>query len=109
MYNKFVILSKSPTKTDKDAHIRCALCDCHFELVGKEDKCFGGGMFIEKPEKFELILYGKSVDYGEPQFYGWKSLTMLDKKYEGWKIVYVKNIEDFGHAIHVDLTNKIIF
>lgn len=109
LYNKFVIVSNSPTKANGDAYIKCAPCTSHFELIDKEDRCFGGGMYIEKPEKSELLLYGKSVDYGEPQFYGWNSLTMLDKKYKGWKIVYVKNIEDLNHAVRVDLTNKIIF
>lgn len=108
-YNKFVILSESDTKEGGEARIKCAPCEFHLELIEKGAKCFGGGMYIEKPEKSELLLYGKSVDYGEPQFYGWNSLVMLDKKYEGWKIVYVKNIEDLNHAVRVDLTNKIIF
>ena len=107
-YNKFVILSESPVKENGTARIKCAPCECHFELVTEGSKCFGGGMFIEKPEKKELMLYGKSVDYGEPQFLGWNALK-LDKKYGGWTIVYVKDIEKIQSAVRVDITNQITF
>lgn len=109
LYNKFVILAKSPDKKNEVAGIKCAQCEYHFELVPEGCRCFGGGMYIENESKKKLLLYGASVDYGEPQFLGWKELMMLEEKYKGWSIRYVKNIEDLHNAVRVDITKKITF
>ena len=109
LYKKFVILAKSPDKKNEVAEIKCAPCECHFELVPEGYRCFGGGMYIENESKKELLLYGVSIDYGEPQFLGWKELKMLEEKYKGWSIVYVKNIEDLHNTVRVDITKKISF
>lgn len=44
-YNKFVILSESDMKKGGEARIKCAPCEFHFELIEKDAKCFGGGMY----------------------------------------------------------------
>jgi hypothetical protein len=109
LYNKFIIAAKSHDKENEIAEIKCAQCECHFELVPNGYACFGGGLYIENEKKKELMMYGKSVDYGEPQFFGWKGLKMLNDKYRDWTIVYVKNIDDIQHAVKVDITKKITF
>lgn len=107
-YNKFVVVSKSPEKTGAEAVIKCQPCEFHFELIGDNEKCFGGGMFIENVDKGELLLHGRSVDYGEPQFFGWDKLK-LDRKYEGWTIIYVKDMDLFNKSVRLNLTKQITF
>lgn len=108
LYNKFVVVSESFNKAGATAIIRCQPCECHFELVHDNEKCFGGGRFIENANKKELMFHSKSIDYGEPDFLGWDKLV-LDSKYKDWNIVYVRNIEDYAHAIRIDITKKITF
>lgn len=107
-YNKFVVVSKSPVKNGATALIKCQPCEFHYEIVGDNEKCFGGGMFIENVDKGELLLYGKSSDFGEPVLIGWDKLV-LDRKYEKWTIIYVKNIESISKAVRLNLTKQITF
>lgn len=106
LYRKFVIIAKSPDKKNEVAEIKCAPCEYHFELVPEGYRCFGGGMYAENETKKELLLYGCSVDYGVPQFSGWKEIKMLDEKYNEWSIIYAKNIEDLRSTVKVDITKK---
>lgn len=85
----------------------------HFELLGKNYSvgCWGGGFWDIDKEKKELILSGKSTDFGSPKF---EYLKELPVGYEDYKITYegkeiiVSKIEDPVTTYTKIINNKIL-
>lgn len=53
---------------------RCGYVVMHSDLLNPGEVCQGGGMFYIDQEKKEVVLYGKSIDFGAPH-----DIESLDK------------------------------
>ena len=60
MYQKFVI--------DSDGVLRFGTVFLHRDLLGGDDFAFGGGLWQIDPADGSLILFGRSFDFGRPDF-----------------------------------------
>lgn len=60
MYQKFII-------TD-DGHLRFGQVYLHRELLAPGEECTGGGLWRIDEAKRCVILYGRSFDFGGPDF-----------------------------------------
>ena len=77
MYQKFVI--------DSDGVLRFGTVFLHRDLLGGDDFAFGGGLWQIDPADGSLILFGRSFDFGRPDFsrveridwVGWEALRCL--------------------------------
>lgn len=72
----------------------------HKELLYGDKTCYGGGYCYVIPHEKTFLMYGKSTDYGAPQF---------DKftNFEGtpdWKFIYKNDINDEEETV-IDTTN----
>jgi len=71
MYNKFII-SKDGTMILGNVYL-------HRELLPKgEDTCHGGGLWKIDNQNGRLLLYGKSFDFGYPDFGALRSVDRSD-------------------------------
>lgn len=61
MQRKFVITS--------DGVLRFGYVDRHYDLLPiGQDECFGGGLWLIDTARGIVVLYGRSFDYGTPDF-----------------------------------------
>lgn len=60
MYQKFVI--------DSDGVLRFGTVFLHRDLLGGDDFAFGGGLWQIDHADGSLILFGRSFDFGRPDF-----------------------------------------
>ena len=97
-------------KDDEGRYVmRFANVDFHFNLVEKTDKrIFGGGMYTDNDETKEMLLWGRSSDYGEPKFGEVTGKIHTDSDLEGYKII-LGNIYPSLEENRTDITSKFIF
>lgn len=102
--NKYILV-----KDDNDHYImRFANIDFHSQMVEKNDKVFGGGMFTLNRDLNEMILWGRSSDFGEPRFSEITDKIHTDYDLDGWKII-LGNIYPSLEENRTDITDKFIF
>ena len=69
---------------------------CHAELIYPNEQgsvaVKGGGVVEEDPEEHKLILSGKSIQYGHPDFSKEITEISVGKAFEGWGIIY-RNVD----------------
>lgn len=83
---KYILIEKKPGELE----LIFGFVEFHFELLPKDcpDKnCKGGGFWRFNPKEKQIILYGRSTDYGSPDkkllnkvindFYDFSDLEML--------------------------------
>lgn len=104
--NKFVIIKNM----NNEFVLRYANIDFHKMMVHAGDECFGGGMFdFENVNgKETLTLYGRSEDFGKPQFDKIKEKIHIDEDLEGVCIRYLTFTPDWKNN-YEDLTNRFVF
>lgn len=103
--NKFVIVKNM----NNEFVLRYANIDFHKMMVHAGDEYFGGGMFFFNDEKNQMELYGKSEDFGAPQFDKIKEKIHIDEELQGMKIVLnTINRKNWTNE-YEDLTKKFIF
>ena len=78
-YPKFIIT--------QNGHFRLGMVDQHKELLQAGDICYGGGYYEFDYIANELLLHGKSYDFGKPK---WNELSTLHipEVYRGLRLVY---------------------
>lgn len=103
--NKFVIVKNKY----QEYILRYANIDYHYQMVYENDECFGGGMFYLNEEKNQMELYGRSEDFGVPQFDKIKEKIHIDEELQGMKIVLCAINRKNWTNEYEDLTNKFIF
>lgn len=103
--NKFVIIKNK----HNEYILRYANIDFHKMLVHDGDECFGGGMFWFDEDKNTMELYGKSEDFGIPQFDKIKDKIHIDEELQGMKIVLCTINRKNWTNKYEDLTKKFIF
>lgn len=104
--NKFVLITDSNTYPE-ECQLRIGNVQCHFELVGNNEKCYGGGFFLIDYNKKTIKFYGKSIDYGNPQFEKFK-IFYLSNEFQEFKILWLGlDISDVSKVKEQDITSKI--
>lgn len=60
MYQKFIIT--------QDGVLRFGTVYLHRDLLQFDEQCEGGGFWKKDEERNAILLYGRSFDFGQPQF-----------------------------------------
>lgn len=81
--NKYVLVKRN----DGKICMRYANTDFHKNMVLYGDTCLGGGMFTFDDENNEMKLWGKSDDFGEPQFDKIREKIHADEDLDGMRII----------------------
>lgn len=102
--NKYVIVKEK----DNRIVMRYANTDYHKGMVGKNETCIGGGMFDFDDDGKEMKLWGKSDDFGAPDFAKIKGKIHADEDLAGTRIV-LGNIYPSLEEHTKDITDKFIF
>ena len=103
--NKYVIVKD--TKENK-VYMRFANTDFHYMLVMNGERCLGGGMFNFDEEKNEMKLFGRSSDFGAPNFDEIKEKIHTDEDLEGMRIIFGGAYPSLEEQ-REDITEKFIF
>lgn len=85
--NKFVLIEKP----DNCAELVLGDVEFHRNLLWKGQKCLGGGFFKVKEDNRQIIMWGKSDDYGYPKFKG-------NQCYADWEILEINGIDAINHT-----------
>lgn len=102
--NKYILV-----KNHKDYIMKFANTDFHRDMVGNNDIVFGGGMFTLDYEKEEMLLWGKSSDYGAPRFNEIEDKIHTDEDMSGWKIILGNIYPSLEEEQRLDITDRFIF
>ena len=76
---KFIITS--------GGHLRLGRVTLHRDLLLPHDECLGGGFYEFDYARIQLILSGKSFDYGPPRW-GKVDVLLVPESFSGIPIVY---------------------
>ncbi len=71
-----------------DGYLRIGHVCMHKDLLLPDDVCIGGGFWEVDEAGHQLLLSGKSYDYGKPKWTFIDSKLYVPKMYQGLSIVY---------------------
>lgn len=82
-----------------DGHLRIGSVQMHKDLLLPNDTCIGGGFWEIDPISMKLLLFGKSYDYGKPNWNFVTGKLYVSKDFEGLRIEY--NGDSFVDYVNV--------
>lgn len=68
-------------------HLRMGMVTLHRDLLQPHEDCLGGGFYEFDYARGQLILSGKSFDYGSPRW-GKVAVLLVPEAYQGLTIIY---------------------